>query len=272
MIECRHTDEPELQPLLAALSDCENCDTAIILGSGLSGWAERFSVEYSLDYVDFPCLGQSIEGQRGRLLVVTVDQRRLLVFQGRLHLYQGLTAWQAALPIRLAHAMGCQRVLLTNAVGGIKQGVAPGDFMLIEDHLNLQGDNPLRGIQPSPFVDLCQLYEQNFYPSLAEFASCRQIRLHKGVLAALVGPCYETAAEIQALHHLGADVASMSMVPEAIMARYLDLDVAGLSVVTNYAAGRSPQALSHAEVLECAHQSQQPFAMLIDQLLSLWPG
>ncbi|MCD6525723.1 MAG: purine-nucleoside phosphorylase [Desulfuromonas sp.] len=270
MIQRLANDEPELQSLLEALNGCKNCDTAIILGSGLDDWAERFPVECSLPYADFSALGQLIEGQRGQLLVVTFEGRRLLVFQGRLHLYQGLSAWQAALPVRLAHAMGCQRVLLSNAVGGIADGFAPGDFMLIEDHLNLQGDNPLRGIQPSPFIDLCQLYEQRFFPALLDFARAEGIRLHKGVLAALVGPSYETAAEIRVLQRLGADVASMSTVPEAIMARYLGLDVAGLSLITNYAAGRSPQALSHAEVLECAAQARQPFQLLIDKLLRLW--
>lgn len=270
MIRCSRYHEPELQPLLEALSGCADCDTAVILGSGLGDWADGISLEWQRSYHEFAAMGASIEGQQGQLLVGEYHGRRVLVFQGRLHLYQGFTSWQASLPVRLAHAMGCRQLLLTNAVGGIGEGFAPGDFMLVEDHINLQGDNPLRGIHPSPFVDLSRLYDQAFYPQLVDFAATLGARLHKGVLAAVVGPSYETAAEIRALRVLGADVASMSMVPEAIMARHLGLAVAGLSLVTNYATGRTAQPLSHAEVLACADQARDPFRQLVDELLRLW--
>ena len=258
-------------PHLAGIAPC---DTAIILGSGWSDWVEGLLIEGSLDYADvFPVSGgylAAVPGHAGKLHVATRNGCRLLIFQGRFHLYQGLTAAQVAQTVQLAHVLGCQRLILTNAVGGIATALAAGSFVVIEDHLNFQGDNPLRGCSPSPFIDLCGLYCTDFYPDLKLWADQQGIALHKGVLAAVAGPSYETPAEVRALERLGADVVSMSMVPEAIMARYLGLEVVGLSLVTNPAAGRSPAPLEHQDVLQCGKDAHGHCSLLLDQLLRRW--
>jgi len=256
------------------LAGVDPCDTAIILGSGWSDWAETLNVECSVDYSEvFRTMGgpvANVPGHAGKLHVATRGGHRLLVLQGRFHLYQGFTAAQVARTVQLADSMGCQRLLLTNAVGGIAPELSAGSFVVIEDHLNFQGDNPLRGLSPSPFIDLCNLYCTDFYSELKAWADQQAIGLHRGVLAAVVGPSYETPAEIRALERLGADVVSMSMVPEAIMARYLGLEVVGLSLVTNPAAGRSVEPLQHQDVLQCGQNAHAHFSLLLDQLLLRW--
>jgi purine-nucleoside phosphorylase len=269
-----HMEEVTRQQFRTLFTRVAPCDTAVILGSGWNDWVDTLDVETSLDYRELfaalPGFEVVIPGHAGRVSVARYGGRRLLVFQGRFHLYQGLTAWQAALPVRLAADAGCGKILLTNAVGGIASHLTPGEFVLIEDHLNFQGDNPLRGLQPSPFIDLSNLYQTHFYAALHQWASPHGITLKKGVLAALTGPSYETPAEIRALERLGADVASMSMVPEAIVARYLGLDVVGLSLVTNPAAGRSEIPLSHDDVLLCAQRASTAFPQLLKALLERW--
>nr|WP_320048225.1 purine-nucleoside phosphorylase [uncultured Desulfuromonas sp.] len=257
-----------------SLENIAPCDTAIILGSGWSEWAESLDAECVFDYRDLFSFTEracpKVSGHAGKLKIVTKAGQRLLVFQGRFHLYQGLSSSEVAQTVRLAHAMGCRRILLTNAVGGIAPTLIPGDFVVIEDHLNFQGDNPLRGISDDPFVDLTGLYDCGFFPKLQQWAQLHQMRLSKGVLAAVVGPSYETPAEIRAFERFGADVVSMSMVPEAIMARYLGLKVVGLSLVTNEAAGRSSEALNHQDVLQCAETSRYRLSLLLDQILQFW--
>jgi purine-nucleoside phosphorylase len=142
--------------------------------------------------------------------------------------------------------------------------------MLISDHLNLLGDNPLRGERANPFIDLAALYRQEFFPDLLAFARQHDIRLHRGVLAALPGPSYETPAEIRALRLLGADAVSMSTVPEAIMAHYLGMEVAGLSLITNAAAGLTPAPLSHADVLASGQRSASQLTRLVRRLIARW--
>lgn len=245
---------------------------AVVLGSGLgalAGEAEPLGVFPYAEFTAFPPV-QQVAGHAGRLVAGTLEGRRILFFQGRHHLYEGLTARQVAVPVRIAHALGCRRLLLTNAAGGVNEAFRAGDFMLIADHLNLLGDNPLRGERHDPFVDLSALYRQEFFPALFEFARQQDIRLHRGVLAALPGPSYETPAEIRALRLLGADAVSMSTVPEAIMGHYLGLEVAGLSLIANAAAGLSSAPLSHEEVLASGQRGASRMALLVRRLTALW--
>jgi purine-nucleoside phosphorylase len=245
---------------------------AVVLGSGLGSVAEEAEPSGVFPYSGFSAFppGQRVAGHAGRLVAGTLEGRRLLFFQGRHHLYEGLTARQVAVPVRIAHELGCPKLLLTNAAGGVSEEFRPGDFMLIADHLNLLGDNPLRGESRDPFVDLSALYRQEFFPSLLEFARQQDIRLHRGVLAALPGPSYETPAEIRALRLLGADAVSMSTVPEAIMGRYLGLEVAGLSFIANAAAGLASASLSHEEVLANSQKGASRLALLVRRLIALW--
>jgi purine-nucleoside phosphorylase len=245
-------------------------DLAVILGSGwqaAAGLGEPLAV---FNYGDWPCFpaGQ-IEGHGGQLIAARYRAWNVLFFSGRFHCYQGLDAFQVALPVRLAAALACQRVLLTCATGGINRAFTPGDFMLVDDHINLLGDNPLRGLAGNTFVDLSDLYDKNLYERLD---ACRieGLTLHRGVLAAMPGPSYETPAEISLLHTAGADVVSMSTVPEAIMARFLGMRVAAVAFVANHAAGQTAEKLSHLDVLACSAQHVAQFPLLVKLVVDKW--
>lgn len=246
-------------------------ELGVILGSGLGEVAADVEHGMSWGYEEFRCFPTAaVAGHACRLLAGILHGRRVLVFQGRFHLYQGLSAWQAALPVRLAHALGCGRILLTNAVGGIHSDLLPGCFMFIDDHMNLQGDNPLRGLPGNTFIDLSRLYRGDLFPCLQTAVVRHGISLQKGVLAAVAGPSYETPAEVRALRQLGADAVSMSLVPEAIMAKFLDMEVVGLSFITNRAAGLGEEGLCHEEVLRAGRHAAKNLSVLIATLCRLW--
>jgi purine-nucleoside phosphorylase len=245
--------------------------TAIVLGSGFAAIGAELSGSRTLAYhklTGFPNVG--VAGHAGQIHCGELDGREVLLLAGRYHYYEGYDAWQTTALIRLAKAVGCRRLLLTNAVGGIAAGMLPGDFMLVSDHLNLSGINPLRGSRGKRFVDLSRLYRQDFYAPLA--ADCRQegIALQRGILAWMPGPSYETPAEIRALAALGAAAVSMSTIPEAIVARQQQLDVAALSLIANPAAGISDSCLSHSEVLAVAERAQTACRTVVKRLLVHW--
>jgi purine-nucleoside phosphorylase len=255
---------------LRRLVENEDFDLAIVLGSG---WREAAGIGDVLgvfNYVDWPCFpaGQ-IEGHSGQLIAARYSTWNILFFVGRFHYYQGISAFQAAFPVRLASALGCQRILSTCAAGGINRAYQPGHFMLVEDHLNLLGDNPLRGLRGDIFVDLSNVYFQEIYNKLLA-GDMRGITVHRGVLAAMPGPSYETPAEIRFLATAGIDVVSMSTVPEAIMARYLKMQVAAIAFIANCAAGLQPAALSHQEVLACGARNAHLLPRLVQSIINAW--
>jgi purine-nucleoside phosphorylase len=251
-------------------SGSEPIDLAIVLGSGWSHIADSGDCLAEYEYSDWSCFPTDIvAGHAGRLRLIRHQDRQILCFAGRFHCYQGLSAFEASLPIRIASALGCPRVLLTCAAGGINPGIEPGDFMWLADHVNLLGDNPLKGLQGDIFVDLSQLYAQERYDTLLARLKKTGVVLHRGVLAAMPGPSYETPAEIRMLAAIGADVVSMSMVHEAIMARYLEMEVVGLALIANPAAGLTSTALDHLDVLAMAESSRTRVRMLVDQLISI---
>ncbi|APG26495.1 hypothetical protein A7E78_00600 [Syntrophotalea acetylenivorans] len=261
----------QLKEAVQELLGGEPFDLAVILGSGLGDAAEILDQGHIFPYSDYTCFpAVELAGHAGRLIAGSLQGWRVLFFQGRFHLYQDLDARQVCAPVHLAHLLGCRFLLLTNAVGGIRQDLVPGHFMAVSDHINLLGDNPLRGQCSDPFLDLSQLYDQQHHAALQSFAAQRGIGLETGVLAALQGPSYETPAEIRALGLLGADAVSMSMVPEAIMGKYLEMRVAGLSYVANRAAGLGSSPLSHQEVLAVGRGGAAPLAELIQKLILLW--
>lgn len=246
-------------------------ELAIVLGSGLGGVADQLEGAAAWAYEDFSCFPPgTVAGHAGRLLAGILGCHRVLVFQGRFHLYQGLSARQAAIPASLAHALGCRRILLTNAVGGIHPELLPGRCMFIADHINLLGDNPLRGLGGDAFIDLTRLYRTDLFEPLRRAALARGIPLLQGVLAAVPGPSYDTPAEVRALRMLGADAVSMSTVPEAIMARFLGMEVVGLSFAANRAAGLSAEPLRHEEVLAAGRLGAPALSELMELLLPLW--
>ena len=245
---------------------------AVVLGSGLSGLS---IVEEELQRWSYETLPQfpqpSVPGHAGELALGRVGPIHVAVFHGRFHWYEGYEIPEVTVPIRLAAAWGVQVVLLTCAVGGITEGLDPGDFVIIKDHLNLMGQNPLRGVLchgAVPFLDLSEVYDAELRRLLEESGDRIGCRLREGIYAAVSGPTYETAAEVQALHRLGADVVGMSLVPEAVVARALGLRVAGLACVTNRACGFGADPLDHEEVLAVMRQGKKRLEALIREFLA----
>ena len=224
---------------------------AIVLGSGLAGVADQSNRLGEISYAELPGFPQpTTEGHPGRLVVARLGKRPVLLLVGRSHFYEGRSTIEVTFPIRVLAALNVRDVLLTNAAGGINPKFRPGDFMAITDHINLIPENPLRGLEGTQkFLDLTCVYDPALTKQLQRAAGGCGTRLHKGVYLAVAGPNYETPAEIRAFAKWGADAVGMSTVPEAIVARYCGLRVAGLSCITNAAAGTGRTLLSHADVL-----------------------
>ncbi len=240
---------------------------ALILGSGLSAVADRIRTGAEIAYEDLPGFPPpSVPGHAGRLVLGRLDGADVAAFCGRVHLYEGHGMAAATLPVRLAAAMGVHTVAVTAAVGGIDTGVSPGTLIVLSDHLNLMGRNPLTGWrnpdETTPFVELAGAYD----PALAEEALARGadvgLRMTRGVYAALAGPSYETPAEIAFLRSAGASVVGMSVVPEVVPARALGVRVLGLGVVAN-AAG---VPVAHTDVLRVVEDASGGLGRLLEEL------
>ncbi|WP_072906205.1 purine-nucleoside phosphorylase [Malonomonas rubra] len=243
---------------------------AIVLGSGLGAISEQLQDADHLNYVDIPNFAASgVSGHAGCLHCGKIFGRLVLLFQGRYHFYEGYSAWQVTAPVRLAAELGCKQLLLTNAAGGIADQMQAGDFMLVSDHINLTGQNPLIGRPEREFVDLSNLYAQDFYFDLNRELQQQAIRLHSGVLAWMLGPNYETPAEINMLQALGASAVSMSTIPEAIVAKRYQLDVAAISYISNLAAGKTDN-LDHQDVLASGKNAAQQMEKLLAALFDFW--
>lgn len=244
-------------------------DIAIVSGSGLADGFTDMQEDFRLSLSQLPSFPEvAISGQRSLLSSGTLYGRRVLAFQGRYHVYEGYNAWQVTAQVRLAAAVGCRKVLLTNAAGGIVSNMSPGDFMLVSDHLNLTGHNPLVGRRERTFVDLSQIYNQHNYSALHASLQKKNIALHQGVLAWMIGPSYETPAEINFLEKAGAAAVSMSTVPEAIVARRYGLEVSAVSLIANQAAGRGATLLNHQDVLAAGQVHVNKFRIILEHLLA----
>jgi purine-nucleoside phosphorylase len=237
-------------------------EVGVILGSGLGGYADGLADAAAIPFGEIPHMARStVPGHRGLLVRGRRVGRTLLCLVGRLHYYEGYDLDQVAFPVRLMAALGARAVVVTNASGGIDPRIRRGEFLLVADHINLIGASPLRGA--ATFADMSAVYDAAAGERVAAAAADRGIPLHRGVLAAVCGPQYETPAEVRMLRTLGADAVTMSSVPEAIVARALGLRVIGLSLVTN-AAGGHGGALAHADVLAEARTGAARFATLVD--------
>lgn len=231
-------------------------EVAIVLGSGLGGVADRVTDAVRIGYADIPGFhAPTVEGHRGELVAGTFGGRPVIVQSGRFHMYEGHTADEAALPVRVFGALGARYLIVTNAAGGIRPNFAPGTVMLIRDHLNLTGRTPLEGpVLPGEqrFPDMSVAYDAKLRRLAQEAAARDGVALEEGVYAGLLGPSYETPAEIVWLERAGADAVGMSTVLEVIAARARRMKCLGFSTITNLAAGRVVGKLSHAEVMEVA--------------------
>lgn len=222
---------------------------AIVLGSGLNSFAGALEIEATIPYGTIPGLPASkVPGHAGAFALARVHGHPLLLARGRVHLYEGWSAREVTTGVRLLHRLGVHRLILTNAAGTLNPAFPPGQWMMLDDHLNLTGTTPLLG--GPHFIDLSAAYSPRLREIFRQAASEAGIPLHEGVYASLPGPQYETPAEVRMLRTLGADAVGMSTVLETIQARALGMEVAAFSCLTNWAAGISGEALSHEEVTD----------------------
>ena len=258
--------------VIAARTQREQHDAAVVLGSGLSDYAASLPGAIEMSYESIPGLPvPRVVGHSGALYSVGVGDGAVLVFAGRVHAYEGWEMSDVVAGVRTAVACGARNVLLTNAAGGVNEEFAPGDLVMISDHLNLAGKNPLTGPNDDRlgprFPDMSEVYSRRLRIAVGNAFDRQGIARHEGVYAWFSGPTYETPAEVQMAKRMGADLVGMSTVPEAIAAKHMGADVAGISLVTNYAAGIIDQPLSHDEVTETAARARTRFSSLIDDLL-----
>jgi purine-nucleoside phosphorylase len=245
---------------------------AVVLGTGLGDFAATLSEPLSMPYgqlPNWPPVG--VAGHEGRLVVGTLQQRTVIALAGRSHAYEGYDVGAVAFAVRVLGCLGVKTVILTNAAGGINTAFARGDVMVIDDHINLTGLNPLVGLNEDRFgprfPDMTQVYAARLRAVADQAGAALEMQLPHGIYAALTGPSYETPAEIRYLRAIGADAVGMSTVLEAIAARHMGLEVLGISCITNMAAGVLPGPLSHDEVLETARRVRGRFMALLEGII-----
>jgi purine-nucleoside phosphorylase len=245
---------------------------ALVLGSGLGSFADELTDAVRIHYSQIPFFPQSTAiGHPGQMVLGKSEQIPVIVMQGRVHLYEGYSVKEVAFPMRVFGRMGIRSAILTNAAGGISLEYQQGALVVISDHLNLQGGNPLLGPNDERFgprfPDMTEAYCKSYRQIAQTAASALGKKLYEGVYAALLGPSYETPAEIRYLRAIGADLVGMSTVPEVIAARHLGIKVLAISCVTNMAAGILDQVLSHEEVLATAERVKTDFIALLRAVL-----
>ena len=259
---------------------------AVVLGSGLGAFADQLNDSVRIPYEEIPHFARStVEGHAGRLVLGEVDGVPVAVQQGRFHFYEGYSMEQVTFPARVFGLMGIDKLVLTNAAGSLSTEMSPGSLMLISDHINLVGANPLRGMNDPRFgprfPDMTHVYDrelQEVVVAAAEEVALERFEsgidptkidfLHRGVYCGLSGPTYETPAEIHMYRLLGADALGMSTVPEAIVARHQQMRVVGISCITNYAAGMTDEAIDHDHVMETGARTADIFRELLRRLVT----
>jgi purine-nucleoside phosphorylase len=262
---------------IRARANVDDARVAIVLGSGLGGFADDFKEAVSIPYNEIPgFVTSTAEGHAGRLVIGKVEQVPVIAMQGRVHFYEGYSLEEITFPIRVFKLLGIKTVVLTNAAGGIDVQLTQGALMVISDHLNLMGVNPLRGPNDEKFgvrfPDMTEVYSRELQEIAIEESRAMGVEVRRGIYAALSGPSYETPAEIHMLRTFGADAVGMSTVPEAIVARQAGLNVLGISCITNMAAGISDEPINHEEVMETGNRVRNTFAQLLRQVITRLPN
>jgi purine-nucleoside phosphorylase len=248
-------------------------DIAVVLGSGLGEFANRLTDSVALPYGDLPHWPASkVIGHEGRLVVGRLGGRRVAALSGRVHFYEGHDLRTVTFAARVMARLGVKVLILTNAAGGVNVKLTPGTLMVIDDHINLLGSNPLVGANEDAFgvrfPDMTEVYSKRLRGVADAVAKEQGLPIGHGVYAALHGPSYETPAEIRYLRTIGADAVGMSTVPEAIVARHMGVEVLGISCISNAAAGVLPQPLNHDEVMAVARQVRDAFAALLEGIIA----
>lgn len=249
---------------------------ALILGSGLGGLANQIEEATTIPFAEIPGFpSATVAGHAGVLIAGTLEGKRVLALAGRFHMYEGHAAALAAFPTRVLHALGARTLIVSNAAGGIRPTLRPGDLMLLRDHVNLMFRNPLVGPiggDEVRFPDMSAPYDARLCALALAVASERRIALTEGVYCGLLGPSYETPAEVRMLARLGVDVVGMSTVPEVIVARALGMRVLGISCVTNLACGLTSTPITHAEVIETTARAAAQFEQIVRGVVAMVQG
>ena len=247
-------------------------EIGLILGSGLGAIGDQIEEPDFLNYSEIPHFPVStVEGHAGKLIIGTLEGKKVVAMQGRFHYYEGYSMEEVTFPVRVMKLLGVSKLIVTNAAGAVNENFTPGDLMLITDQLNLSGYNPLIGRNLEPFgprfPDLSNAYDKELRAIVKKAAKDIQIELQEGVYACMSGPAYETPAEIRMLRILGGDAVGMSTAPEVIVASHSGIKVVGISCMTNMAAGIQEQPLTHEEVVETSSRVRETFIKLMKKIV-----
>ena len=248
----------------------------VVLGSGLGSFTQSLEIETSLPFKEIPHFASaSVEGHSGNLIFGKLSGVPIVALQGRLHYYEGHSLDSVVFPVRVMARLGVKVLALTNSAGGLSEKMRPGEFMIIEDHINLTGQNPLIGpnireLGPR-FPDMTETYSRDLNFRLEGIFNQQGLAYHKGTYAGVTGPCYETPAEIRYLKQIGCSAVGMSTVPEAIAAHHMGLKIIALSCITNLAAGLSQHKLTHEEVTETARRVEKSFSSVLTDFIRSLP-
>lgn len=258
----------------AGISSETGPEIGLILGSGLGVLAEAIEDMVVIPYINIPHFPVStVEGHKGQLVLGELSGKPVICMQGRFHYYEGYSIYQVTYPVRVMQKLGISKLIVTNSAGGINIEFKPGDLMLIEDHINLMGVNPLIGENIESFgprfPDMSEAYDRELGRKAEEAARSLSIELRKGIYAALTGPSYETPAEIRYLRIIGADAVGMSTVPEVIVANHGGINVLGISCITNMAAGVLGKPLNHRDVVDTANTVASKLVKLIKKIVEI---
>jgi len=246
---------------------------AIVLGSGLGAFADELTDSTSIRYDEIPSFARAtVEGHAGRLVIGKTNNVTVAAMQGRFHFYEGYSLEEVTFPIRVLKLLGVRTLILTNAAGSLNTEFTPGSLMVITDHINLIGVNPLIGPNDdrfgSRFPDLTSVYARRLQDVVINEANAIGLDMRRGIYAALSGPSYETPAEIHMVRTLGADAVGMSTVPEAIVARHMNMEVIGISCITNLAAGVSNRPVDHSQVIATGERVRFEFTELLRRVVA----
>jgi purine-nucleoside phosphorylase len=245
----------------------------LILGSGLGELADEIQDAVRVPYESIPHFPVStVEGHAGQLVIGRLQGQAVIAMQGRFHYYEGYSMQEVTFPVRVMKALGVEHLIVTNACGGMNPGFEPGDLMLIQDHLNMTGANPLIGENEAElgprFPDMSRAYTPELLGLVEETARSLDIRVKKGVYAGITGPTYMTPAELKMLRLVGGDAVGMSTVPEVIVASHMKMKVIGISCVTDMAIGEHLEPLSHEQVIEVANRTKPKFISLVKEIVT----
>lgn len=244
----------------------------LILGSGLGELADEIENRVEIPYEEIPNFPVStVEGHKGQLVIGDLNGKSVIAMQGRFHFYEGYSMQEVTFPVRVMKLLGVSSMIITNACGGMNADFSPGDLMIISDHINMTGTNPLIGPNETEFgprfPDMSAAYTKEYIPVVEEIATSLNLKLQKGVYAGISGPTYMTAAELIMLRKLGGDVVGMSTVPEVIVASHMGMKVLGISCITDMAIGEELEGVTHEQVMEIANRTKPKFIQLVKEVL-----